>query len=313
MTHPTTTAVAPPVRDPARLAAQYDAFHTARARTPLVARLYAAALGEDYPEEVAASSSCDWPLLGLITMRLRMRPGRLLVDAGCGTGGIGLWLARALDAGCGTGGIGLWLARALAARLIGFDLSPVAVAQATARRDRFLVPAGRAAFRVAELDATGLPDGCAHGVVCVDALSLAADRGGAVCELGRLLAPGARLVLTRALRRSAEPVWEDQARAAGLTLEHVDERPHEPAMWERLYRLWIDHADQIRRELGDVQAERMLAEAHRMLPALPGRRAVLLTLRRPPTVPAPLVVADRMTGPGRPDDDGPATSERTPS
>ncbi|MCQ6246206.1 class I SAM-dependent methyltransferase [Streptomyces malaysiensis] len=294
MTHPTTTAAAPPARDPARLAAQYDAFHTARARTPLVARLYATAMGEDYPGEVAASSSCDWPLLGLMAMRLRMRPGRILVDAGCGTGGVGLWLARAL-----------------AARLIGFDLSPVAVAQATARRAHFLAPAGRAAFRVAELDATGLPDGCADGVVCVDALSLAADRGGAVCELGRLLAPGARLVLTRALRRSAEPVWEDQARAAGLILEHVDERPHEPAMWERLYRLWIDHADQIRHELGDVQAERMLSEAHRMLPALPGRRAVLLTLRRPPTVPIPLAVADRMTGPGRPDD-GPANSERTP-
>lgn len=292
MTHPaTTSAAAPPVRDPA----QFDAFHTARARTPLVACLYAAAMGEDYPEEVAASSSCDWPLLGLITMRLRMRPGRLLVDAGCGTGGIGLWLARAL-----------------AARLIGFDLSPVAVAQATARRDHFVVPAGRAAYRVAELDATGLPDGCADGVVCIDALSLAADRGGAVCELGRLLAPGARLVLTRALRHSAEPVWKDQAHAAGLTLEHVDERPHEPAMWERLYRLWIDHADQIRRELGDVQAERMLAEAHRMLPALPGRRAVLLTLRRPPTVPIQPGVADRMTGPGRPDEDGPANSERTP-
>ncbi|WAX81274.1 class I SAM-dependent methyltransferase [Streptomyces sp. KMM 9044] len=291
MTHPTTTHdTAPPV---STAAAQFDAFHAARARTTLVASLYAAALGEDYPAEVAASSSCDWPLLGLMTARLRMRPGQLLVDAGCGTGGIGLWLARALSA-----------------RLLGFDLSSVAVAQARGRSGQFL-PTGRAAFRVAGLEATGLPDGCAHGVVCVDALSRAADRGQAVRELGRILAPGARLVLTRALRRGAEPVWEEQARVAGLIVEHVDERPDEPDMWGRLYRQWISHADELRRDLGDVQAERMLGEAHRILPALPGRRAVLLTLRRPATSPAEPGAIDMMTRPGRRPDDGPAPSERT--
>ncbi len=277
------------------LADQFDAFHAARARSTLAARLYATAMGDDYPEEVAASSSCDWPLLGLLAARLRLRPGQILVDAGCGTGGVGLWLARAL-----------------AARLHGFDISPVAVAQATARSSRF-VPAGRAAFRVASLDDTGLPDRSAHGAVCVDALALATDRTAAVRELGRILAPGARLVLTRALRQGADPLWEEQARAAGLVVEHVDERPAEPAMWAQLYRLWIDHADELRRELGDDQAQNMVREAHRMLPALPGRRAVLLTLRRPPTEPATSQAADTMTQPDpRPVDDGHATSERTP-
>ncbi|WP_371801550.1 class I SAM-dependent methyltransferase (plasmid) [Streptomyces sp. NBC_01732] len=287
MTHPTVSAAAPAER----LAAQFDALHTARARSTLAARLYARAMGDDYPEEVAASSSCDWPLLGLMAARLRMRPGQLLVDAGCGTGGIGLWLARALAVG-----------------LEGIDVSPVAVAQATLRRTSFAVPA---AFRVAGLEDTGLPDSSAHGVVCVDALALAANRGSAVRELGRIIAPGARLVLTRALRQGAEPLWEEQARAAGLIVEHVDERPAEPAMWARLYRLWIGHAAELRRELGDDQADRMLHEAHKMLPALPGRRAVLLTLRRPAAQPSALGSADTMTGPARPEN-GTATSERTP-
>lgn len=275
------------------LADQFDAFHAARARSTLAARLYATAMGDDYPEEVAASSSCDWPLLGLLAARLRLRPGQILVDAGCGTGGAGLWLARAL-----------------AARLHGFDISPVAAAQTTARSSRF-VPAGRAAFRVASLDDTGLPDRSAHGAVCVDALALAADRTAAVRELGRILAPGARLVLTRALRRGTDPLWEEQARAAGLVVEHVDERPAEPAMWARLYRLWIDHADELQRELGDDQAQNMLREAHRMLPALPGRRAVLLTLRRPLAEPAAPEAADTMPRPASAGG-GHATSERTP-
>lgn len=106
---------------PGPRAAAYDAFHAARARSDLPARLYAAAMGDDYPSEIGASSSCDWPLLGLMAARLRMAPGRLLVHAGCGNGGIGLWLARAL-----------------AAHLDGFDLSPVAVAHATGRQRHFL-------------------------------------------------------------------------------------------------------------------------------------------------------------------------------
>ncbi|GHB28966.1 MULTISPECIES: class I SAM-dependent methyltransferase [Streptomyces] len=273
----------------------YDAFHSARARTGLVGRLYAEAMGEDYPAEVAASSSCDWPLLALMTARLRMSPGQLLVDAGCGTGGAGLWLARAL-----------------AVRLAGFDLSTVAVSQATARRRYFLGDAtARADFRVAELHRTGLPDSSAHGIVCVDALGRSTDRDRAVRELGRILAPGGRLVMTRSVRRSRTPSWAEQAGAAGLTVEHIDERPAEPAMWARLYRLWVAHADDLRRELGDTQATSMLNEARQMLPALPGRRAVLLTLHRPPDTPETPGPADRM---GAPDRHGgrPTPDERTP-
>ncbi|MET7457829.1 methyltransferase domain-containing protein [Streptomyces sp. NPDC005574] len=281
--NPTTTAVpdAPPAPRASR-SAQYDAFHTARARTHLVARLYAEAMGEDYPTEVAASSSCDWPLLGLMTARLRMRPGQLLVDAGCGTGGIGLWLTRAL-----------------ALSLEGFDLSPVAVAQATDRRPRFGLSADRAAFRIATLEDTGLPDSSVHGIVCVDALGRAAGRDTALRELGRILAPGGRLVMTRATRRGTAPAWVEQARAASLMVEHVDERPAEPGLWERLYWLWLAHADELRSELGKDQAQNMLREAHQVLPTLPGRRAVLLTLRHPANGQVGPGAADTMTGPSR--------------
>ncbi|MFE7758365.1 class I SAM-dependent methyltransferase [Streptomyces sp. NPDC057429] len=273
----------------------YDAFHAARARTGLTARLYAAAMGEDYPGEVAASSSCDWPLLALMTARLHMSPGQLLVDAGCGTGGVGLWLARAL-----------------AVRLSGFDLSPVAVAQATTRRPHFLGTAtARADFRVAELHRTGLPDLSAHGIVCVDALGRSTDRDQTVRELGRILAPGGRLVITRSLRRSRTPSWAEQAGAAGLTVEHIDERPAEPAMWQRLYRLWAAHADDLRRELGEPQAANMLNEARQMLPTLPGRRAVLLTLHRPADTPETPGPADRMDTPDR-HGGRPTPDERTP-
>ncbi|MDW8803708.1 class I SAM-dependent methyltransferase [Streptomyces scabiei] len=296
MTHSPLTEATPaaPPPGPPTVAAAFNTWHTARADAPLlIARLYAEAMGERYPHEVAANSSLDWPLLGLLVARLRMTPGQFLVDAGCGTGGVGLWLARALSV-----------------RLAGIDLSAAAVGQATARITAF-VPSARAVFRAAPLEATGLPDGRAAAVVCVDALSFATDRTCALRELGRVLAPGGRLALTRAVRRDADPDFEEHARGAGLVLEHVDERPDEPATWERVFRLWMRHADALARELGDAETQNMLATASRTLPRLPGRRAVLLTLRRPEAdrpgaAPAP----DTMTGPGHPAY-GRASDERT--
>ncbi|MFF3127961.1 class I SAM-dependent methyltransferase [Streptomyces sp. NPDC057908] len=264
----------------ARLADRFDALHDARSRSTIAARLYAEALGEEYPGQVAASGSCDWTLLSLLVARLRLRPRQVLVDAGCGTGGIGLWLARALDSD-----------------LIGVDLSPVAVREAATRRSGFGLAPDRAAFRTASLEATGLPSVYAHGMVCVDTLGFAADPAAALYELARVLAPGARLALTRATRSGVETTWADEAAAAGLTLEHIDERPDEPAMWNRLYELWIDHATELRHELGQEQAASMLAEAERRCPTLPGRRAVLLTLRRPPVPLDAGAPTDTMTAP----------------
>ncbi|MFS0692869.1 class I SAM-dependent methyltransferase [Streptomyces nitrosporeus] len=249
----------------ALLISRFNALHAARSRSTIAARLYAQALGEEHPAQVGAFGSCDWTLLGLLVARLRLRPRQVLVDAGCGTGGIGLWLARALDTD-----------------LVGLDLSSVAVREAAARIPHFGLASPRAAFRATSLEATGLPTGHAHGVVCVDTLGFAADPPAALRELARILAPGGRLVLTRATRSTTEPAWAYEAAAAGLTLEHVDERPGEPAMWDRLYGLWSDHEAELGRELGRIQAAGMLAEVHRRRPGLPGRRAVLLTLRRPP-------------------------------
>lgn len=244
----------------------FNAFHAARATSDLVSRLYGAAMGDAYPAEVAASSSCDWTVLGTMVTRLCLRPGQTLVDVGCGTGGVGLWLSRAI-----------------AVRLVGVDISSTAIALAAARRSHF-VPPEWAEFRVGTLEETGLPDGHAHGVVCVDAMSNA-DREAALREIHRILTPGARAVLTRAVR-GASPTWREQAASAGFEVEHVDECPGEPEMWHRLYGLWIAHEADLRRDLGDVQAENMLREANRMLPRLDGRRALVLTLRRPGPFPA---------------------------
>ncbi|MET7354392.1 hypothetical protein [Streptomyces mirabilis] len=78
----------------------------------------------------------------------------------------------------------------------------------------------------------------------------------------------------RGLRASAV----EQTRAAGLTVEYIDERPDEPAMWRRFHRRWQPHEAELRRELGDDQAAR---EAELVLPRSATREALAVTLRRP--------------------------------
>ncbi|MFF4010637.1 class I SAM-dependent methyltransferase [Streptomyces sp. NPDC001717] len=241
----------------------YDALHTARATSPLPAYMYAAAMGDAYPAEINAAGSCDWPLIATMVANLRMPAGSALVDLGCGTGGIGLWLARALNV-----------------PVVGIDISPRAVELAAARVHDFLPP-GRAAFKVGTVERTGLPDSSAGGLVCVDALGHADDPVAALAEIRRILTPGARAVITRAVRHDTEPAWYHQAEAAGLHVEHVQDRPDEPAMWRRLYHLWQTRAKDLEHHLGQDQACAMLAEAARRRPTLDGRRAAALTLRRP--------------------------------
>jgi SAM-dependent methyltransferase len=248
----------------ALLAEHFDALHTARAGHGLVDRLYAEAMGEVYPCEVAPCSSCDLELLGQIVGRLGLRPGQVLGDAGCGTGGAGLWLARALNV-----------------RLAGWDVSPAAVRYAAARTEAFgLGAGGRAVFRVGTLEASGLPAGSVDGLVCVDAFANA-DAGRALAEMRRVVRPGGRAVMTRAGTGDIQRRARAQAVEAGLVVEDVVVRPGEPAMWGRLYGLWQEREAELRRAVGDDEAGRMLREAERMLPRLAARTALLVTVRVP--------------------------------
>ena len=244
----------------------YDASHTAAHRSDLMRRLYAEGMGDQYPAEVDPFSSCSWWLLGQLVAVLRLRPDDVLVDLGCGRGGPGLWLARALSV-----------------RLTGVDFSPAAVTLATGRAAAFVGP-GRAQFRVATFDRTGLPDAGAAAVVSVDALPFAPDRPAALREVHRILAPGGRCAVTLRSRPGvAGKDWPAMAEAAGLTVEEAIPNPYHDVHWPRLYEVWLAHADELRAELGERAAENLLAEARdgqaRQWDGLPP--PLLLVLRRP--------------------------------
>lgn len=250
--------------------AHYDRFHGVCDAQGMQKQLRADAWGDEFPEEVDPSSSCTWSVLGEMVGWLRLAPGELLVDLGCGRGGTGLWLARAFNA-----------------RLIGLDVSPRALEIARRRAADFL-PAGRADFRLATFEQTGLPSACADGVVSMDALPFAFDRAAALAELRRILRPGARAIFT-AVRKlpehpaydAAEPSWPERIARAGFELEAATERPEEPGLWERLYERLSAHEAEVRAELGEEGAEVLYDEVRTAGPTIRLRVASLYAVRSP--------------------------------
>ncbi|MEO6082692.1 MAG: class I SAM-dependent methyltransferase [Umezawaea sp.] len=243
-----------------------SSLHTA-ATSPLLRDLWVRAHGPDLPSEVDPSSSCSWWTLGYAVSRLRLAPDDLLIDLGCGRAGPSLWLARALRA-----------------RLIGIDLSEPGIALAAQRASAF-VPEGRAEFRQASFEETGLPDATADGLFSVDALPFSEDVPAALREAFRILRPGGRLVFsaweTDLPDDTGVPSWPAALTAAGFAVEDRSPHPGCTERWLALYALLLDHEAELREQVNGEAVDRLIAEAVDRPRRMPYRRNLLLTAHRP--------------------------------
>jgi ubiquinone/menaquinone biosynthesis C-methylase UbiE len=245
----------------------YDDLFRAYERSPLLRPLMRAALDESLPVEIEPYSFVTMNALREIRDGLRLAAGELLVDLACGRGGPGMWVAR---------GAGV--------RLIGVDFSAVAVTQARARVPVFRL-AGTAEFRIGNLHATGLDDGQADALMCVDSFQFAADPQLAAGEAWRVLRPGGRSVFTCWQAREAGDPGVPEAfarleighalRTAGFAEVLVAERPGWQECEQSVFRraLATDPGD-------DPALLQLRAEADRMLPLIPRLRRLIVTAVR---------------------------------
>jgi SAM-dependent methyltransferase len=160
--------------EPGSLAEYFDHWYAEMAGSPVKDEIQQRHLG--LPPHLLSSSLLGWEGIAEVVTALRLPGGGTLVDLACGRGGYGLEIA-------GRAG----------ARLAGVDFSAGAVRQASEHARR---RGAAAEFWVGDLAATGLDDGCADGVLCVDAIQFAPEPGDAYREIRRILAPGGRVVLT---------------------------------------------------------------------------------------------------------------------
>ena len=221
-------------------------------------------MGEDYPAELEPFSPCSWSLLSSLVDALRLPPGATLVDLGCGRGGPGLWLARAMNA-----------------RLVGIDWSAAAVEFAAGRAPHWSSE-GRYEMRIGTFTETGLPDGAADAVVSVDALPLAHDPAAALAEVRRITASGGRVAFTAGEETQTAPAdrfWATALTDAGLALESAQELTGTTDALRRLYDLMATHAAELRADLGATATGQLLHEAEVVGPAL-ARRGFAASARR---------------------------------
>jgi SAM-dependent methyltransferase len=159
---------------PGPLADYFDGWYADMTTSPVKDEIQQRHLG--LPPRLLSTSSLSWAGIAEAVSALRLSAAGTLVDLACGRGGYGLEVAGRTGA-----------------RLIGVDFSAEAVRQAREQARRL---AATADFRVGDLAATGLPDGSATAVLCVDAIQFAPKPGAAYREIRRILAPGGRVVLT---------------------------------------------------------------------------------------------------------------------
>lgn len=180
--------------------------------------------------------------------------------------------ALLVDLACGTGGPGMWVTQRTGATLIGIDpaRSGVDAAQERARRTGL---EKRARFQQGTFEQTGLPDGGADAVMCIEAFQYAPDKRAALAEFLRILRPGGRLAFIG--------FEVDPAKAAGLPVLGVDPIPdyrpliegagfaldayEETTGWEdRVYGVFnaiVDASNALTAEIGAEAAGGAIAEA----------------------------------------------------
>jgi ubiquinone/menaquinone biosynthesis C-methylase UbiE len=196
--------------------------------------------GAEYPAELEPHSYVTRTELEVFVNHLDLAAGETLVDAGCGRGGPGLWVAA-------TSG----------ASLLGVDISPTAVADA-AQRAIALGLGDRARFTVGAFDALPIETEAVAGLMSVDALLFAPDKAAAVEEFSRVLRPGARLVAT---------TWDYKSQPPGRPPQVADHKPllieygfsvlayEETIAWEanqrRLDALLLESVEELAAESGE--------------------------------------------------------------
>jgi SAM-dependent methyltransferase len=178
------------------LAEYFDGWYADMTTSPVKDEIQQRHLG--LPPHLLSTSLLGWAGIAEAVAALRLSAAGTLVDLACGRGGYGLEVAARTGA-----------------RLIGVDFSAEAVRQAREQARRLDATAD---FRVGDLAATGLEDGSATAVLCVDAIQFAPQPDAAYREIRRILAPGGRVVLT-----CWEPLHPGDERLSPR-LRHVDLR-----------------------------------------------------------------------------------------
>lgn len=199
---------------------------------------------------------------------------------------------RFADLACGMGGPGLWIARETGSRVVGVDVSQVAIDHSTARAEA-LGLADQATFVHGSFAETGLGAESLDGAMSVDALQYAPSKHAAFAEIQRILRPGSRLAFTAfeldPERAATVPVigidpvddFIPGLEEAGFDVQSCDEVEGWEERLTTAYQSVMDGAEALAEEMGTIAFGAFALEASLTLEYRPYRRRVsVLAVRR---------------------------------
>ena len=172
-----------------------------------------------------------------------------------------------VDFGCGTGGVSLYLAERTGAHLFGIDADPLAISTArrTARNFRL---AHAPHFDCAAFEATWIEPAFAHAVLSVDALHTSPRPLAALAEIHRILAGGG-IVVFNVYVADDDPCavgWVRALEQSGFAMLDIDDQTH---VWRQVmstkHRARIAHGARLAARFGDRAVAPELAISRTML------------------------------------------------
>lgn len=220
---------------------------------------------DEYPEEADPDGYVTLRDLNNFIKYLGVGPGEKIVDLGCGRGGPGMWIARALRVD-----------------YMGIDVAEGGVESAKQRINDFGL-LGKADFQVGDMaGATGLPDEFFDGAISIDTISFIRDNLAVFYETARILRPGACFVFTSWEQNLPKRIndYRPLLQKTGFNVERY-EQTHD---WERLqrksYQTVLKLKEKIIKELGEAESKGLIREAEKKLPRLNKMRRVFVVARK---------------------------------
>ena len=242
----------------------FDDLYEGQTRSPTFRGIFSEIYGDDYAEEADPSGFVTMSDLRNIAEHFNVGGEQTFVDLACGRGGAGLWVARETGA-----------------RLIGIDISKVAVEQAAGRIADFGL-AGRARFQVGDFCATGLPEASFDGAISVDSLFLVPDKTASVHEAARILRPGARFVFTNwevhlpLMVKDYHGLLEN----AGFEIEVYDEPPDWRRRQRAVYENILAKKEILIKEMGKASAKVWIQDAQTEMPRLEHMKRIFVVAKK---------------------------------